>query len=386
MGYRVLLIDLDPNSNLTLGFGSFLDPPTGFSKDLFLAGRAHSVKCVRTRHKNLDLIPSNEEIASLDGRLSLNSSATLLKIALNAIPAESYDVIVIDCPPSLGFLTINALTASDLLIVPTQSEFFSAYALQNMFSMIADIRKNVNPGLMYRVLVTLLDPHSREHRNILNQLQKHLGNSLYQTRIEVNSDFRESQILGIPITYAMPDSRGTQQYNDLAREIVKGLEKESHDHHNTPQVGPLLEAGAGIDQNTRMSPAFSEIDNSLDQDQVPTAIKPADKKQTFEEGFAGIATKNGQSGVDQYCPFLGGLDDPQTMSLVPSLYNKCHRSRLIVSPIYTHQAAYCISNNYQVCPMLMDKTNKSLPSTLRGPIDMSELMLYVKHWVRTKNM
>ena len=199
MGYQVLLVDLDANANLTLGFGSFPENPVGYSKDLFFTGSSQFVKGTKTGFKNLDIIPSSKELTFIDGNAFFNSSTTLLKLALRMPSLESYDFVIMDCPPALGFLTNNALTASDLLIIPTQPEFFSAYAIQLMFQTIGDIRQKTNPYLKYRILITLLDLRLREHGNILNQLQKHLGESLYKTRIQVDPHFRESQTLGIPI-------------------------------------------------------------------------------------------------------------------------------------------------------------------------------------------
>jgi len=337
LGYKVLLIDLDANANLTLGFGFFPEQPVRYSKDLFLIGNDRSVKGLKTGFKNLDIIPSNHELSSLEERTPSNGSLSLLKLALQTSSLDSYDFIVIDCPPSLGFLTTNALTASNLLVIPTQPEFFSAYALQTMFFTIGNIRQRTNPSLKYRVLITLLDLRLREHSNILNQLQKHLGDSLYKTRIQVDTHFRESQTQGVPITYAMPDSRGTLQYKILAQEIVNSIKQ------------------GGYQFNKQIPP-------------VQVSSHPTSKSVKTEVG----------------CPYLGCLQDPQTMLTYPTAMNRCQRANPAVPPILTHQNQYCLSNQYSACPMLVDKTRKSLPANLRYPIDKSELLQYLKSWVRAK--
>ena len=103
-----------------------------------------------------------------------------------------YDYILLDCPPALGAITLNALSGANLLIIPTQAEYFSAYALRNMMGTIRRIRQDVNPGLAYRILVTLLDRRNRTHRNIFEQLQATFGQGVFTTVIEVDTKLRES--------------------------------------------------------------------------------------------------------------------------------------------------------------------------------------------------
>jgi len=357
MGYQVLLIDLDANANLTLGFGYFPEKPVGYSKDLFFAGSAQFVKGIKTGFKNLDIIPSNKELSSINEKTFFNSSTTLLKLAFRTPSLKSYDFILVDCPPALGFLTTNALTASDLLIIPTQPEFFSAYAIQSMFQEIGDIRQKANPYLKYRILITLLDQRLREHGNILNQLQKHLGDSLYKTTIQVDTHFRESQTLGIPITYSAPESRGALQYKILVQEIVDDITKQGHDLTKRQYGGSSLKKFDGYNPDTQRN-------------------QPSNQ--------ATMQSKNMPVEVDLGCPYFGCLQDSQTMLTYPSIMNRCHRARPIVSPIFTHQTQYCLSNQYSSCPLLVDETTKSLPTNLRTPIERSELLHYLTSWVMAK--
>lgn len=357
MGYQVLLVDLDANANLTLGFGSLPENPVGYSKDLFFTGSSQFVKGTKTSFKNLDIVPSSKELTFIDGNAFFNSSTTLLKLALRMPSLKSYDFVIIDCPPALGFLTTNALTASDLLIIPTQPEFFSAYAIQLMFQTIGDIRQKTNPYLKYKILITLLDLRLREHENILNQLQKHLGDSLYKNRIQVDTHFRESQTLGIPITYSAPDSRGTLQYKVLAQEIVDDISKEGYPLNNQQHDGTVLKKKDGNNQeNQRKQPSHQTTSQSN--------FKP--------------------TPGDRACPFFGSLQDPQTMLTYPSVMNRCHHGKPIVSPIFAHQTHYCLSNQYSSCPLLINETTKSLPSGLRSPVEKSELLRYLKGWVQAK--
>jgi len=139
-----------------------------------------------------------------------------------------YDYIILDCPPALGAITKNALAAADLLLIPTQAEYFSAYALRNMMSMIRNIREQDNPNLAYRILVTMLDNRNRTHRNIHEQLRTTFGEGVFNTVIEIDTKLRESPIAGVPIMQYKPSARGSAQYRILAQEIMEYVkEKES---------------------------------------------------------------------------------------------------------------------------------------------------------------
>ena len=147
----------------------------------------------------------------------------------NALQASTlpYDYILLDCPPALGAITLNALSAADLLIIPTQAEYFSAYALRNMMGTIRRVRQESNPNLAYRILVTLLDRRNRTHRNIFEQLQATFGQGVFTTVIEIDTKLRESPMAGVPITQYKPTSRGSQQYRVLAQELIEYAKEEA---------------------------------------------------------------------------------------------------------------------------------------------------------------
>ena len=375
MGYRVLLIDLDHNANLTLGLGDLPVQAETFSKDLFTELRDQPIKCLKSGYKNLDIIPSNGNMVSFDSRtLSIHNSAMVLRLTIKSSLPSSYDFILIDCPASLGYLTINALTASDLLIIPTQAEFFSAYALQTMFSLIRDIRQKNNPDLKYRILVTLLDLRLRDHINILDQLKKYLGDSLYKTMVSVDTNFRKSHTNGVPINYLSPTSRGALQFRELAQEIIKELEDGSMDSRGQPVNRKTIEMNT-FDLNP-MTPAA-------------TNLTPHDAQESYPDNASRVAPikfpqDERLNGTGSFCSYLGRDEDPRTMLAYPSVWNKCHRARPIVSPNLRHQNIFCLSNNHLSCPMLQEKTQGSLPSQLRAPLDTSEFLQYFKNWIRAK--
>jgi chromosome partitioning protein len=181
----------------------------------------------KTDVPNLELVPSNSRIENAEQYLPMRSNylATLRNSLLAA--SLNYDYILMDCPPALGAITLNALAAADLLIIPTQAEYFSAYALRNMMGSIRRIRQESNPNLAYRILVTLLDRRNRTHRNIFEQLQSTFGQGVFTSVIEIDTKLRESPIAGMPITQYRPTSRGSQQYRVLAQELIEYAKEEA---------------------------------------------------------------------------------------------------------------------------------------------------------------
>ncbi len=226
---QTLLIDLDPQANLTLSLGvnptrlqsSIADvlygstqvsnPPT----DTLMAIRRE------TAIPGLDLVPANDQLELAERFLPIRQNyESILRKAL-AISSISHAVILLDCPPSLGSITLNALVAADLLIIPTQSEFFSAHALKIMMDAIRRVRNQHNPRLSYRILITILDRRNRIHRELLGQIQTTFQQAVYQTVIEVDTKLRECAVAGFPISHYRPQSRGALQYNALAQEIIQ---------------------------------------------------------------------------------------------------------------------------------------------------------------------
>jgi len=176
----------------------------------------------------MDIIPSNPKVADVEQFLPIRTHYTLkLRNALTSKQLD-YDYIILDCPPSMGAITNNALSAADLLIIPTQAEYFSAYALRDMMSLIRQIRKESNPGLAYRILITMLDQRNRTHRTIREQLQQTFGIGLFEAVIEIDTRLRESPIIGVPITKYRPNSRGSLQYRVLAQELMDYVHQQKN--------------------------------------------------------------------------------------------------------------------------------------------------------------
>ncbi len=220
MGHPTLLVDLDSQANLSISLGL---KPKSLRRSLIdtLLGNTPLVGVSReTGILALDVVPANAELALAEKVLYRRKGFQYrLRQILDQMPPDLYQYILLDCPPSLAPLTLNALTAADLLIVPTQCEFFSAHSLSQTIRLALQIRQQSNARLLYRVLITMYDQRNKIHRLVLEQMRRGLSSVLFKTVIQVDTKLRESPAYGQPITSYAPRSRGSQQYRALAREL-----------------------------------------------------------------------------------------------------------------------------------------------------------------------
>jgi len=222
LGNRVLLIDLDAQANLTLAVGFEPGEAELTSSHVMLDNTPLLTVRRKTEIENLDLIASSSRMETSEQFLPVRTNyTTILQRAIKSTPNLPYDYIVLDCPPALGAITRNALAAADLLVIPTQAEYFSAYALRNMMGLIRRTREVDNPNLAYRILVTMLDRRNKTHRNIHEQLRTTFGSGVFSTVIELDTKLRESPIAGLPIMQYKANARGSTQYRILAQELIE---------------------------------------------------------------------------------------------------------------------------------------------------------------------
>jgi chromosome partitioning protein len=222
---EVLAIDLDPQANLSLALGVKAPTLRRGVADVLL-GNAGVVSVSReTAIAGMDLLPANPEMHLVEKFLTVRQNYEVtLRTALAA--AENYNVVLIDCPPSVGAVPYMALTAADLLIIPTQCEYFSTHGLAEVLDLVSRVRNKTNPTLSYRLLVTMYDQRNRVHRGILEQLRGAFGGAVLETVIDMDSKLRESQVFGQPVTGYAPDSRAAQQYRALAEELSVYVRRE----------------------------------------------------------------------------------------------------------------------------------------------------------------
>jgi len=220
-GRSVLLIDLDPQANLTQSLGFDPEQMRRMIGDVIL-DQASLVSISReSAIFNLDLAPANDGLLVLDKVLyGRQGYEYRLKTHLQSMNGGYYDFVIFDCPPSFGTLAINALTAADLLIIPVPCDYYSARSLRGYLDLVKLVNRNSNPRLSFRLLVTLFDRRNRISHVILEQLEKAYGSCLFNARISIDVRLRESPILGKSIIQYAPQARSAQEYRALATELL----------------------------------------------------------------------------------------------------------------------------------------------------------------------
>ncbi len=219
MGQKVLLIDLDPQANLTLAMGRRPERLKRSMADVLMGGHRIQFILEETNVTNLHLAPANQELVLAEQHLVVRDGFEfLLNTAIGGL--DQYDIALIDCPPALGPLTHCALTASNLLVIPTQCEYFSAHALGPLLSLIRSIRQRTNPQLGYRLLLTMLDRENTLQQTLCKQIRGAFKSAVFDTLIEIDPHVSESPLHSLPITAFAPNSQGAKQYRQLAQELT----------------------------------------------------------------------------------------------------------------------------------------------------------------------
>lgn len=228
-GKEVLMIDLDAQGNLTLGLGITPAKVRHSVADVLLNSESIISVSRETPIPGLDLVPSNPEMGTAERFLPIrpNHEMILKNALLNSPTMSKYDFVLMDCPPSLGAVTTNALTAANAVIIPTQPEYFSAHGLRSLMAAIRRVRGQTNPNLAYYVLITMMDRRNRIHRTLSEQLQVTFKEGLLETVIEIDTKLRESSVAGLPITHYTPQSRSAIQYRALAQELIQNVQKSA---------------------------------------------------------------------------------------------------------------------------------------------------------------
>ncbi len=219
--HNVLLIDLDPQANLTMALGVNPGTVRRMIGDALLEQVPLLAVSRESAIPNLDLVPANQGLLVLDkvlfGRPGFEYR---LKQQLGGPIVQQYDVALIDCPPAFGTLTMNALTAADLLLIPVPCDYFAARSLQQFLELVALVQRNTNPALRYRILITMYDKRNRISQIIQDQLRRKYGSAMLNTIISIDTKLRESPVVGQPITQYAPNSRSAKEYHALATELM----------------------------------------------------------------------------------------------------------------------------------------------------------------------
>ena len=223
-GKRTLLIDCDPQGNASSGVGVRKSQIKTTVYDV-LIGRCRAADAViRTEYQNLSVIPSGMDLAAAELELAdVENRQNRLKEPLSEI-AGDFDYILIDCPPSLGMLTINALTASDGVVIPMQCEYFSLEGLSQIMMTIKQVKKLYNPSLsLTGILVTMYNGRLNLSLQVLDELKKHYADKLFSVAITRNVRLSEAPSYGAPIQYYDKYAKGSSDYDKIAKELMKRI-------------------------------------------------------------------------------------------------------------------------------------------------------------------
>ena len=226
LGKKTLLIDFDPQGNATSGFGIEKNQLENNCYDMLMQNCLASQVIAATAIENLSIIPSNIDLAAAEVDLvSVPSRESVLKRVISSI-RNQYDYIFIDCPPSLGLITLNALVASDAVIIPIQSEFFALEGLRQLMNTIRIVKQRLNPDIYINgVILTMYDSRTTMSKQVTEEIYKYFGDKIYTVPVPRNIRLVESPSFGVPVVLHAPHSNGALAYQTLARQFLEREEQ-----------------------------------------------------------------------------------------------------------------------------------------------------------------
>ena len=219
---KTLLIDIDPQGNTTSGVGFDRREIENSSYNMLIGEVQAQDVIVKTEFDNLDLVPSSKNLAAAELELAnLEKRESALKGAINSIK-ENYDYIIIDCPPSLGLITTNVLSASDSLLVPIQCEYYALEGLSQLMNTVKRIKRQYNPELnLEGILLTMCDKRLNLTQQVIKEVKKHFPNKVFNAIIPRGVKMSEAPSFGKPVIYFDKNCKGSDAYMLLGKEIIK---------------------------------------------------------------------------------------------------------------------------------------------------------------------
>ncbi|MEG1993759.1 MAG: AAA family ATPase [Oscillospiraceae bacterium] len=221
-GNKVLILDTDPQGNTTSGFGINKQELTLTSYDIILGETRISDIIIKTKFKNVDIVPASISLAAAEIELA-EQKDRLSKIRNALAPIkDNYDYIIIDCPPSLGLITLNALGSADSIIMPIQCEYYALEGLSQLMDTVRRVKKTSNPNIEVEgVLLTMYDGRLNLTLQVADNVKKYFKDKVFKTVIPRNVRLSEAPSFGQPIIYYDGASKGATAYMDLTKEIIK---------------------------------------------------------------------------------------------------------------------------------------------------------------------
>lgn len=222
MDKKVLVIDIDPQGNTTSGVGVNKSKVEKSIYDVLINGEGIEKVKTKTVVEKLTLCPSNIKLAGAEVELvGMKEREYKLKEAINKV-RDNYDYIFIDCPPSLGLITINSLSASDSILVPIQCEYYALEGLSQLMNTVKLVQKHLNKNLEVEgVVLTMFDSRTNLSLQVVDEVKKHFRQKVYKTLIPKNVRLSEAPSFGLPVILYDPKSKGAESYNDLAIEVIE---------------------------------------------------------------------------------------------------------------------------------------------------------------------
>lgn len=219
---KCLLVDIDPQGNSTSGYGVAKKTIEKSSYDLLIGNGTSDEVIIKTNYKNVDIIPANINLSGAEVELvDVNERESALKKGL-ADQRENYDFIILDCPPSLGLITVNALCAADTILVPIQCEYYALEGLSQLMNTVRSIKRLYNPRIdIEGVLLTMYDGRLNLTQQVAAEIKKFFPKKVFGTTIPRTVRISEAPSFGEPIMYYDKRSKGTDAYNKLAKEVIK---------------------------------------------------------------------------------------------------------------------------------------------------------------------
>lgn len=230
-GYRTLILDVDPQGNASTGLGIDQDQRELTTYDVLIDGTPLASAIINTRVPGLDIVPATTDLSSADVEMVDDKRRLLrLKKTIAECDLTSYAFILIDCPPSLSLLTLNALAASNSVLVPLQSEFFALEGLSQLMLTLREVRENINPDLHIEgIVLTMFDTRNRLSHQVEKDVRENLGDLVFKSIIPRNVRVSEAPSFGLPAILYDQKSAGSVAYRKLAVEFLQRNEKQLED-------------------------------------------------------------------------------------------------------------------------------------------------------------
>jgi chromosome partitioning protein len=269
--YSTLLLDIDPQANCTSGIGLEAEEIDASIYEVLIGEVPAAEAVVTTEMPFLDMLPSHINLVGAE--IEMIDEMKREKILSNALPQirRKYDFVVIDCPPSLGLLTLNSLTAANSVLIPVQAEYFALEGLGQLLNTIKIVRQHLNPDLEIEgVLLTMFDTRLNLSNQVAQEVRRYFGDKVFETIVQRNVRLSEAPSFGKPAILYEASSKGAKNYMALAREILEKNQEFLEDHHaNENGQAESADAAEAADSSTEDDSVSGAIGEQSESEETP---------------------------------------------------------------------------------------------------------------------